>query len=74
MAKEWSGIVNNRGSTAALKRWSAAESALAEFFDLSEVVDAIAVPIGLCYDRSLGVTQAIIRVAAEDSLAQRLML
>ena len=74
MTREWSGITTTRGSAEALTRWSAAEPALAGFAGLAEVVDAIAVPIGQSYDASLEIAQSVIRVAAEDILARRLML
>ena len=73
MTREWPGITATRGSAEALSRWSAAETALAGFAGLAEVVDAIAVPIGQAYDASLEIAQAVIRVAAEDILARRLM-
>ena len=74
LREEWTVISTGRWARARLRRWSEAEPALAELGSLSEVVDAIAVPIGHPKEFSLAVTQALVRLAADDPLATRLLL
>ena len=74
LTAEWNMTVRTRGSSDVLRRWAASEPPIARFRGLNEVVDAIAVPIGQSYDESIEIAQAIVRLAAVDSLAQRLML
>ncbi len=74
LREEWAVISTGRWARARLRRWSEAEPVLAELGSLGEVVDAIAVPIGHPKEYSLAVTQALIRLAADDPLATRLLL
>ena len=71
---EWAVISTGRWARARLRRWSETEPILAELGSLGEVVDAIAVPIGHPKEFSLAVTQAMVRLSADDPLATRLLL
>ncbi len=74
LGDEWRHIASERRSGDRLTAWSMAEPDLAGLGSLSDVVDVIAVPIGIPHERSVAVTQAVIRLAEDDPLARRLLL
>ncbi len=74
LGDEWRHIASERRSRDQLTEWTTAEPDLAGLGSLQETVDAIAVPIGIHHERSVAVTQSVIRLAGTDPLARRLLL
>lgn len=74
LADEWRHTASERRSGDRLAAWSTAEPDLIGLSSLNDVVDVIAVPIGIPQERSVAVTQAVIRLADDDPLARRLLL
>ena len=71
---EWACISSERRSRGQLRDWSAVEPDLAGLTSLQQVVEAIAVPIGMPAEESMAITKAVIRLAASEPLASRLLL
>lgn len=71
---EWRHIGSQRRSRDQLEGWSQVEPDLVGLGSLQEVVDVIAVPVGVPLERSVAVTQAVIRLAQTEPLARRLLL
>ncbi len=74
LGDEWRHIASERRSRDQLTEWATVEPDLAGLGSLSDVVDVIAVPIGIPQERSVAVTEAVIRLAEDDPLARRLLL
>jgi len=74
MREEWSVISKGRWAKVRHQRWAEAEPILGALGSVGEVADAIAIPLGESRDSSLAMTQAVLRVAADDPLAVRLIL
>ena len=74
MREEWSVISKGRWAKARHRQWMEAEPILGELGSVTEVADAISVPIGHSQEFSLAVTQAAFRLATGDPLATRLIL
>ncbi|MCP3878901.1 MAG: hypothetical protein GY701_11000, partial [Sulfitobacter sp.] len=74
LGDEWRHLATERRSRDRLDAWRKAEPDLVGLDSLDDVIDVIAVPIGIAQDRSVAVTQAVIRLAGTDELARRLLL
>lgn len=74
LSDEWHHIGSQRRSRDELERWSRVEPDLVGLGSLQEVVEVIAAPIGVPQERSVAVTQAVIRLAGTEPLARRLLL
>ncbi len=74
MREEWSVISSGRWAKTRHRHWIEAEPILGDLGSVTDVADAISIPIGHSREFSLAVTQAVFRLAVEDPLATRLIL
>jgi len=70
---EWAAISSKRRSRERLCAWSEAEPDLDGLTSLQQVVEAIAVPLGMPAEESIAITKAVVRLAATDQIASRLL-
>ncbi len=74
LVSEWAQISSERRSRDRLRAWAEGEPSLDGLASLQEVADAIAVPLGRSQEESIAITQAVIRLAAVEPMARRLLL
>ena len=74
LREEWAVISTGRHARQAMQRWGTAEPVFAGLESPAEVIDAIAVAKGEPYEASIALSQAVLRLAATEELAARLLM